>query len=111
MADNKDSRQPGDEFSDEIVRREERKVRSRRKGENTVWFGLGMFGMVGWAVAIPTVVATFVGIWLDLRWPSQYSWTLMLLFIGLVAGCLNAWYWVQKERNAITREREDEHDR
>jgi ATP synthase protein I len=93
-------------FRDEVGSREKRKVRSRRKGEKTVWFGLGMFGMVGWAVAIPTVVLTFVGIWIDLHWPSKYSWALMLLFIGLILGCLNAWYWIQQERNAITRERE-----
>jgi ATP synthase protein I len=103
-----EEKKDGEKFPDEVDRREERKVRSRRKGEKTVWFGLGMFGMVGWAVAIPTVVATFIGIWIDIKWPSQYSWTLMLLLIGLVAGCLNAWYWVQKERNAITREREQE---
>lgn len=95
------------EFADEVGRREKRKVRSRRKGDRTVWFGLGMFGMVGWAVAIPTVVGTFAGIWIDLRWPSRYSWTLMLLFIGLILGCLNAWYWVQKERHEITHEREN----
>lgn len=94
-------------FTDEVGKREKRKVRSRRKGDKTVWFGLGMFGMVGWAVAIPTVAATFVGIWIDVRWPSKYSWTLMLLLIGLILGCFNAWYWVQKERNAITHEREN----
>ncbi|MDD3617973.1 MAG: AtpZ/AtpI family protein [Desulfobulbaceae bacterium] len=97
-------------FTDEVSKREKRKVRSRREGDKTVWFGLGMFGMVGWAVAIPTVVAAFIGVWIDLRWPSKYSWTLMLLFIGLILGCLNAWYWVQKERNAITRERENNHE-
>lgn len=97
-------------FTDEICKREKRKVRSRRKGDKTVWFGLGMFGMVGWAVAIPTVAATFIGIWIDVRWPSRYSWTLMLLLLGLGAGCFNAWYWVQKERHAITHERENDHD-
>lgn len=97
-------------FTDEVGKREKRKVRSRRTGDKTVWFGLGMFGMVGWAVAIPTVVATFVGIWIDFHWPSKYSWTLMLLFIGLILGCYNAWYWVQKERDAITHEREDKYE-
>lgn len=85
-------------------------MRARRKGEETVWFGLGMFGMVGWAVAIPTVVGVFIGIWIDMRWSSKYSWTLMLLFIGLVIGCLNGWYWVQKERSAISEQREDNNE-
>ncbi|MEA5514645.1 AtpZ/AtpI family protein [Nodularia sp. UHCC 0506] len=34
---------------------------------------------------------------MDTRWPSQYSWTLMMLFIGLTLGCFNAWFWVQQE--------------
>jgi ATP synthase protein I len=58
---------------------------------------LGMFGLVGWAVAIPTLIGIAVGIWIDKRWPSPYSWTLMLLVIGVVVGCLNAWYWVRRE--------------
>lgn len=110
MAENKSSSKAQDQFPGRVDKREKRKVRARRKGESTVWFGLGMFGMVGWAVAIPTVAGIFLGVWIDLTWTSRYSWTLMLLLIGLVVGCLNAWYWVQKERSAITREREDEHE-
>jgi len=28
---------------------------------------------------------------------DRYSWTLMMLIIGVTAGCLNAWQWVNKE--------------
>ena len=28
---------------------------------------------------------------------APYSWTLMLLLIGLIIGCLNAWHWVDSE--------------
>ena len=31
------------------------------------------------------------------RYPSSYSWALMLLLVGLVMGCLNAWHWVHSE--------------
>ena len=31
----------------------------------------------------------------------------MLLIIGLILGCLNAWFWVQKERRAIADGGED----
>ena len=58
--------------------------------------GLGMFGVVGWSVAIPTLIGVAVGIWIDRSWPSQFSWTLMLLIGGLMLGCMNAWYWVRK---------------
>ncbi|WP_028582371.1 AtpZ/AtpI family protein [Desulfogranum japonicum] len=96
-----------EQFSTEVSKREKRRMRTRNSGRDGMWYGLGMFGIIGWSVAIPTMVAVFIGIWIDYHFPTQYSWTLMLLFIGLLVGCLNAWYWIQKERETITRERED----
>jgi len=87
--------------------KEERKLRARRQPGNSVWFGFGMFGMVGWSIALPTIACLAIGIWIDRRWPSQYSWTLMFLFIGIVLGCLNGWYWIKRERNQIEQARED----
>jgi ATP synthase protein I len=95
-------------FPDEIAIREKRKLRAKGGNKGDLWFGLGMFGMVGWSVAIPTVVGIFLGIWIDLARPGQYSWTLMLLLIGLVVGCLNAWFWVNRQRNAINKDRKDD---
>lgn len=85
------------EFGQEVGAKEERKLKARKEKERGLWFGLGMFGLVGWAVTIPTLIAVAVGLWIDRKWPSPYSWTLMFLFIGVVLGCLNAWYWVKRE--------------
>ena len=74
-----------------------RKIRARRGGDRSIWFGLGMFGLVGWSVAIPTLIGLAVGIWIDMRWPSRFSWTLMGLIIGVALGCVNAWFWVKRE--------------
>jgi len=97
-------------FPDEVNVREKRKLRAREKKTDTIWFGLGLFGVVGWAVSIPTVLGIFLGVWIDLKWPGPYSWTLMLLMIGLILGCFNAWFWINRQRSAINRERET-HDR
>lgn len=96
------------DFSDRVRITEKRKLRARKKGRQGIWFGLGTFGLVGWAVAIPTVVGIFIGVWIDVTWPSPYSWTLMLMVLGLGAGCANAWFWLQRERKAISREREND---
>jgi len=82
---------------DQVGRRAERKQRSRERSERAAWFGLGMFGLVGWSVAIPTLLGIVLGLWLDERWPSRHSWTLTLLIIGVALGCLNAWYWIKQE--------------
>lgn len=77
--------------------RRRRKLKARREEKRSVWFGLGMFGLVGWSVAIPTVLLTGLGVWLDANYPTRFSWTLTLLFAGIVVGCLNAWFWIKRE--------------
>ncbi len=72
-------------------------MKGRREKDRSIWFGLGMFGLIGWSVAIPTLIGVAVGIWIDTTWPSRFSWTLMLLFIGVILGCVNAWHWVKRE--------------
>jgi ATP synthase protein I len=77
-----------------------RKLRSRSNPES-VWFGLGMMGLVGWSVVVPTLLGTALGFWLDRSASGEHSWTIALLFVGLAIGCLNAWYWVAREERAI----------
>ena len=84
-------------FSRQVGAQAARKLRARREGTKSVWFGLGMSGLVGWSVTIPTLIGAALGIWVDKHYPSTYSWTLMLLLMGLIIGCLNAWRWVASE--------------
>jgi ATP synthase protein I len=84
-------------ISEEIRAKETRKIKARREKDRGLWFGLGMFGLVGWSVVIPTLMGIGVGVWLDKILLDRYSWTLMGLALGVIAGCINAWYWVKKE--------------
>ncbi len=81
-----------------------RKLRARRLGEPAVWTGLGVMGMVGWSVVVPTLLGTFLGLWLDKHHAGAHSWTLALLVAGLVLGCGSAWYWVAQEDLAMRAE-------
>ena len=94
-------------FSREIDAKAARKLRAQRHVTRTVWFGLGMMGLIGWSVAIPTLLGAALGLWLDQRYPGGRAWTLALLVVGLAIGCLNAWHWVSKEDKAIREEQED----
>ena len=94
-------------FIREVGAKEARKLQAQRRVTRTVWFGLGMMGLVGWSVAVPTLLGAALGIWLDKRYPGVHSWTLTLLIIGLVIGCLNAWHWVAREDREIRREHEE----
>ena len=94
-------------FSQKIGAKAARKLKARRNSTQGVWLGLGMMGLIGWSVVVPTLLGAALGIWLDNRHPGSHSWTLMLLVIGLVIGCLNAWYWVSKEDKEMRDNQED----
>jgi ATP synthase protein I len=89
------------EFCKEIGTQERRKLRAQRGKARSIWLGLGMLGLIGWSVAIPALAGVALGVWIDTHFPSRYSWTLMLLLIGTIVGCLNAWRWVANEQRQI----------
>ncbi len=93
----KDKRRTRDELIEKVAAKEARKLKARKEKARGIWFGLGMFGLVGCSVAVPTLIGVAVGIWLDTIWRSVYSWTLTGLIIGVGLGCLNAWYWIKRE--------------
>ena len=108
----------------QIARKADRKLRARAAGSPEPWFGLGLFGMIGWSVALPAVLGALLGLWLDrahpgrFSWtlsvalpavlgallglwldhahPGRFSWTLSLLLGGLTLGCIAAWQWVDR---------------
>ena len=97
-------------LSQEVEKKVARKLKARRNSSQGVWFGLGMMGLIGWSVSIPTIVGAFLGLWLDRKYPGGRSWTLALLVGGLAIGCLNAWHWVGREEKAMKEEQEDIND-
>jgi ATP synthase protein I len=84
-----------------------RKLRAQGQAQ-TVWFGLGMMGLIGWSVAIPTLLGVALGLWLDRKQSGGHSWTLALLAAGLSIGCLNAWYWVSQQDREMGEDRGDD---
>ncbi len=97
-------------LSRQIGTKADRKQKALRNPAPGVWYGLGMMGLIGWSIAIPTVLGAALGLWLDKQNISDRSWTLALLVAGLTIGCLNAWLWVSKEHNAIREDDENDID-
>jgi ATP synthase protein I len=112
MNDKSEIKSPNDQttFSQEVGKKAKRKLKARRNSKKGVWFGLGMMGLIGWSVVVPTLLGAGLGLWIDNSHPGSYSWTLMLLVIGLIIGCLNAWYWVVKEEKEMREDQEDNHE-
>ena len=95
-------------FAGQIGAKATRKLKARRNPTPGVWLGLGMMGLIGWSVVVPTLLGAALGIWLDRHHPGAHSWTLALLVAGLMIGCWNAWHWVAKEEQAMRDEQEDD---
>ena len=108
MKNERQDQRPASHLGEHVGPKAARKLRARRHADRTVWFGLGMMGLIGWSVAVPTLLGAFLGLWLDHSFPGARSWTLALLVGGLVLGCWNAWFWVARENRAIRREQEDD---
>lgn len=96
-------------FRKQIEEKEKRKLKALRT-KNNVWFGLGMMGMVGWSVVVPTLLGALAGLWLDKRYTQTFSWTLTLLIAGLITGSVIAWYWVDKEDKEIHTDKEADNE-
>ena len=101
------AKKKGPDFASEVGAKAARKLKARKSSQG-VWFGLGMMGLIGWSVVVPTLLGAALGIWLDKHYPGQHSWTLALLVAGLMIGCLNAWHWVAKEDKAMRDEQEND---
>ncbi len=90
-------REDRDVMREAVRSKQRRKERARREGRKGLAQGLGTFGLVGWSVAIPTLLGVALGRWLDARGTAGPSWTLTLLLAGVVVGGFIAWYGLQRE--------------
>lgn len=85
-----------EELLEKIKKDSLKKIKSEEEGSE-VMFGLGLFGIVGWSIAIPTVMGIALGVFLDKRFTQSFSWTITLLFAGVILGSLNAWKWIKEK--------------
>ena len=97
----KEARKLESDLAAKVGAKAARKLHARRNPAPGVWFGLGMMGIIGWSIVVPTLLGAAIGLWLDTHYPLGHSWTLALLVAGLLLGCFNAWHWVQKEEREM----------
>lgn len=98
----------GQELAKKVAHKARRKINASRRSSSNVWFGLGMMGLIGWSVVIPTVLGAALGIWLDNHFGTPPSWVLTFLLVGLMIGCFTAWSWLSKEHSAMQEDEDDD---
>ena len=87
---------PVENLMREVGVRQARMIRRQQESSPSFWRSVAMVGAIGWSVALPTLIGVAAGAWIDHHWPSRFSWTLMLLFSGLVLGLLDAWNRIKR---------------
>ncbi|MFH1217006.1 MAG: AtpZ/AtpI family protein [Pseudomonadota bacterium] len=92
-------RLPKEHLPEIIDKKSLKRDRAQKEKQRPIFFGFGMFGMIGWTIAVPAVIGIFIGRWLDGRHlgSTTISWTLTCLFTGLFIGGVAAWHWIKKE--------------
>ena len=91
------ARERADELRRIVLHKSVRRARARRHGHDNVWSWMGMFGLVGWTVAVPTLLGLAFGAFLDGRIDSSVSFTITFLVVGAAVGASMAWYWIKRE--------------
>ncbi len=85
-------------FQEQIIAKQQRKLKAQKSGSVNIWRGFALFGLVGWSVIIPTLLGVALGVWIDLHYKTgTYSWTLSLLLLGVFIGSILAWKLSKKE--------------
>ena len=91
-------------FSREVLDKAIRKLHAQNAGAQPPGLAIGMLGVIGWSVVVPTLLGALIGAWHDKHHPGPHSWTLALLAAGLTLGCANAWHWIAAQLATLRKE-------
>jgi len=83
----------------QVRKKAEQMQKTRRRGAYSPLHGFSAFGVIGWSVAIPTVLGVIIGKWLNSGAPQPFSWVLALMLGGLLIGIIVAWEWIAKNQD------------
>jgi ATP synthase protein I len=81
----------------EKVERQSRRLK-RAERERNQWLAQTVFiGTLGLVFVIPVVIGAYLGVWLDGRLEGySMSWTLSLIFLGVVVGAINVYLMIKE---------------
>lgn len=55
------------------------------------------FGIIGFIVIIPAMIGALLGMFLDVAVTAPFSWTVLLIVLGVACGFFISWSWIKKE--------------
>lgn len=82
------------EAAREAARRAEE---GRKNPEPSLGARLGLIGVLGWMIVVPTLLALLLGRWLDHRFATGIFFSAPSLMIGAAVGFWLAWRWMHRQ--------------
>lgn len=74
------------------------KMEKAKKEKFTLLAQTIYLGTLGFMFVLPVIVGAYLGVWLDNRLAKYFSisWTISLIFLGVMLGVLNVYLFIRK---------------
>jgi len=77
--------------------RDAKRLLKAKKEKATLLSQTVYLGTLGFMIALPLVAGAYIGSWLDEKLTGySFSWTITLIFVGLVVGAVNVYYFIKE---------------
>jgi ATP synthase protein I len=84
-------------MTDAVRKRQQRRQQWLTEGQPSVMRFAGQIGVLGWIIVTPTLLALFIGRWLDRSLGTGIFWSAPFLLFGVTVGFWSAWRWMHKQ--------------
>lgn len=77
--------------------RDAKRLLKAKKEKATLLSQTVYLGTLGFMIALPLVAGAYIGSWLDEKLTGySFSFTITLIFVGLVIGAVNVYYFIKE---------------
>ncbi len=87
---------PNDRLAQAARRAAEREKTGEAIPEPSLGTRLGQIGILGWTIVTPTLLALFLGRWLDRSFATGIFFSAPAIMIGAAIGFWSAWKWMHR---------------
>ena len=86
-----------DKWLHDRVERQSNRLRRADRDRRTILSQTVYLGTLGLMLVAPVIAGAYLGNWLDTRLPGySISWTISLIFVGVVIGGVNVWLMIRE---------------
>ena len=74
-----------------------KKLERSKKEQKTILAQTAYLGVLGVIFILPVIIGAYTGVWLDDKFHGfSFSWTISLIFCGIVIGAINVYLFLRE---------------